>query len=400
MRNKIIWQTMAAIALGAIFLVSIMVHAENIDPNNDDSQYAYGENAGWLNAEPLGDSGPGIEVEDSRLTGYMWGENIGWVSLSCENRSSCSTVDYGVTNDGNGNLSGYAWSENAGWISFSCDNTGNCATVDYGVTIDPITGEFSGKAWGENIGWISFNSTGAVAFGITAAWTPPTGDLNVDIVPQGAIDGGAKWKLTSGPDTSWKESGDTITDLPVGVYTIRFKNTYGWVKPANQVLNIIGGITNSATGTYTQITTVGSVSATIEPQGAIDDGAKWKLTSGPDTSWKDSGDVISSLAVGTYTVSFKNTYGWVKPANQSIEVTDGMTATTTAIYTQITAVGSASATIEPQGAIDEGAKWKLTSGPDTSWKDSGDVISGLAVGTYTVSFKYTYGWVKPANQSI
>jgi len=163
------------------------VLAENIDPNSDDSQYAYGENIGWLNAEPLGDGGPGVEVEVSKLTGYIWAENVGWVSLSCENTSSCDTVYFGVTNDGSGSLSGYGWGENVGWISFSCENTGGCGTVDHGVTIDPFTGEFGGHAWGENVGWIAFSSTGAVPFGVVTAWPENQceGDFNLD----GDVDG-------------------------------------------------------------------------------------------------------------------------------------------------------------------------------------------------------------------
>ena len=35
--------------------------AENIDPLNNGSQYAYGENVGWFNAEPNGDGGDGVE---------------------------------------------------------------------------------------------------------------------------------------------------------------------------------------------------------------------------------------------------------------------------------------------------------------------------------------------------
>ena len=169
-----------------VVLESQPVFAENIDPDDDDSKYAYGENAGWLNAEPLGDGGFGVQVEDSKLTGYIWAENIGWVSLSCENTSTCASVHYGVTNDGNGNLSGCAWAENVGWISFSCNNTGNCGTVDYGVTIDPGTGVFSGKAWAENIGWISFDSTGSTTFGLKTSWRGDTGDQD-----DGGSDGGS-----------------------------------------------------------------------------------------------------------------------------------------------------------------------------------------------------------------
>jgi hypothetical protein len=97
-----------------VFLGCQAVLAENIDPHGDDSQYAYGENVGWFNAEPVGDGGPGVAVNDTKLTGYIWAENIGWVSLSCENTGSCGTLNYGVTKDGNGNLSGYAWGENVG----------------------------------------------------------------------------------------------------------------------------------------------------------------------------------------------------------------------------------------------------------------------------------------------
>jgi hypothetical protein len=156
---------------GRLFLVGFLIlcctslYAENIDPNDDGSQYAYGENIGWLNFEPS--EGDGAHVSQTQLTGYVWAENIGWVSLSCENTGSCGTVNYGVTNDGAGNLAGYAWAENVGWISFSCENTASCGTVNYGVTID-ADGEFAGYAWAENIGWINFDSVDLYGYGVRA----------------------------------------------------------------------------------------------------------------------------------------------------------------------------------------------------------------------------------------
>ena len=164
-------------------------YAENIDPDNDGSKYAYGENVGWFNAKPLGNGGPGVEVEDTRLTGYIWTENVGWVSLSCENTNSCSSIAYGVINDGSGILAGYGWSENAGWISFSCENANGCDSANYGVTIDPSTGEFAGYAWGENIGWISFRSTGPVTYGVTTSWVAYLDICKCDFEPDGDVDG-------------------------------------------------------------------------------------------------------------------------------------------------------------------------------------------------------------------
>jgi hypothetical protein len=162
------WKRLLAAGVLAALLgaAAAIASAENIDPNDDNSQFAWGENVGWINAEPSGPGGPGIQVSGAGLTGYMYGENIGWINLSCTNNNTCGTVSFGITNDGNGKLGGYAWGENVGWISFSCENNaGTCAgTGNYGVVIDKVTGIFSGYAWGENIGWISFSATTPVAY--------------------------------------------------------------------------------------------------------------------------------------------------------------------------------------------------------------------------------------------
>ena len=172
--------------LFTVLLISNIVQAENMDPDGTDARYGWGENIGWLNAEPSGNGGPGVEVADSKLTGYIWSENIGWISLSCENIGSCGTVDYGVLNDGSGTLSGYAWSENAGWISFSCSNTSTCQTVDYKVAVDPGTGVFSGYAWGENIGWVSFDYTTSQSSIAKTSWLQDSdGDGLSDVFEEG-----------------------------------------------------------------------------------------------------------------------------------------------------------------------------------------------------------------------
>jgi hypothetical protein len=175
--------TTALPLVGLLALLSGPALAENVDPAEDGSQYAWAENTGWINAEPLGDGGPGMQVGDFALTGWLWGENIGWISLSCENRGSCGSVDYRVTNNGDGVLGGFAWSENAGWISFSCANTASCSTASYGVVIDPFNGEFSGRAWGENLGWVSFASTGPHPYRVKTGWTcsVPAGSPTVSV---------------------------------------------------------------------------------------------------------------------------------------------------------------------------------------------------------------------------
>lgn len=161
-----------AMLLAAVFLTIPTARAvEDVDPANDGSQYAWSGNLGWLNAEPLGNGGPGWNLTDDAASGWLWSANVGWISLSCENTDSCGSVAYGVVHDGAGGLGGYGWAPNIGWVSFSCVNTSSCGTVDYAVSVDPVSYEVSGYAFAPNVGWIGFScqdtgSCGSVDFGV------------------------------------------------------------------------------------------------------------------------------------------------------------------------------------------------------------------------------------------
>jgi len=139
-RNSIFFIAVSVIMMtGCLFVQRSFSSTTNGTIDTVD-RYAWSENAGWVDFGGLGD----VHVTDSVLTGYAYSENVGWISLNCSNTDSCTTVDYGVANDGSGDLSGYAWSENAGWIDFSA------ATIN-------SDGEFTGYAYSENVGWISLN---------------------------------------------------------------------------------------------------------------------------------------------------------------------------------------------------------------------------------------------------
>ncbi len=156
MSNKFFRRIISFALFGSILLAHSAGDAENIDPDNDDSRRAYGENVGWVNFEPS--QGGGVTVSDTKLTGYVWAENIGWINLSPANFG-------GVVNGSRGHLSGYAWGENVGWINFNPPN--------YGVTIDS-NGDFSGWAWGENIGWIHLSGTAkdSTPYKVKTTWLP------------------------------------------------------------------------------------------------------------------------------------------------------------------------------------------------------------------------------------
>lgn len=155
----------AAIIGGVLILSSAgLCSGGNIDPYNDGSKYAYGENVGWLNFDPDYFESPGVTVTDTQVTGYVWCENVGWINLAPSDSDPCT----GISNDGTGLLSGFAWGENVGWIDFN--PTVYNDDTDYGVVIDNH-GNFSGWAWGENIGWIHFRSETPVAYKVQTAWT-------------------------------------------------------------------------------------------------------------------------------------------------------------------------------------------------------------------------------------
>jgi hypothetical protein len=147
-----------------VSLIVSTVSAENIDPNDDHSQYAYGENVGWLNFEP-NVAGPnvGATVGDEKISGFVWAENIGWINLDPNDNDS----NTGISNDGTGLLSGLAWGENVGWINFNPQVPDD--SNHYGVTISH-DGNFDGWAWGENVGWIHFRSAALVPYKVQTSW--------------------------------------------------------------------------------------------------------------------------------------------------------------------------------------------------------------------------------------
>ena len=78
--------------------------------------------------------------------------------------------------------------------------------------------------------------------------TTPVGSLTAVLSPQGAIDGGARWRVDGG---SWQESGATVTGLSVGEHALGFKDVTGWNTPSDQSVSIVADQTTQAAGTYT-----------------------------------------------------------------------------------------------------------------------------------------------------
>ncbi len=74
------------------------------------------------------------------------------------------------------------------------------------------------------------------------------GSLTVALYPFSVVASG-RWRLTSGPDTGWKESQATITELPLGAYTVEYDSAPGFVVPPSIAVNIVQGL-NVVDGVY------------------------------------------------------------------------------------------------------------------------------------------------------
>ena len=73
------------------------------------------------------------------------------------------------------------------------------------------------------------------------------GGLIVSIYPQEAVDDGAMWRIDGG---TWRESGDTETDLAVGSHTVEYLELSCWNAPFTHTIQINSGQTTSIAKKY------------------------------------------------------------------------------------------------------------------------------------------------------
>ncbi len=95
------------------------------------------------------------------------------------------------------------------------------------------------------------NRKGWIAESLLEATAAPPASVSVSIEPETLLEEGAGWRLASGPDTEWKQSGDYIHDLPPDkTYKINFKPVAGWLEPDDKVISVKAGQNLHKTGIY------------------------------------------------------------------------------------------------------------------------------------------------------
>lgn len=240
------------------------------------------------------------------------------------------------------------------------------------------------KDWNEQ--WVhAARFNGSVQFTADSPIVTPS-SLQILIRPEDAVNAGALWSLDGG---SWNESGETLTGLEAGTHTLAFKSINGWTAPAVENISISNSTETILQRTYLQN---GSLTVSLEPIDAVDEGAAWRIEGG---EWQGSDATITNLSPDAYYIEFESIEGWDTPAVAPVVLDEAEDLSLTRFYTPIE--GTIEVVIEPQAAADDGAQWRVNG---AAWLDSGQQSGPLPYGSHVVEFSDLAQWITPTNMTV
>ena len=211
-------------------------------------------------------------------------------------------------------------------------------------------------------GWTNPGTQGVVisdggAVLATGVYTGLDRDVAGDGQSAGGDRWGAKWRVDGGV---WQDSGYTQT-VSVGSHTVGFSEVVGLTNPGIQTVDDQSGGGGERTGNVygADRFVAGDDESTGGDRcgGALASG--WR---GMARKWRDA----DGVRVGSQTVESARSWGGRSPGNRTVTINEGQTTNSSGTYTQPT--GSLRVTIDPQGAIDAGARWRVDGG---AWQASG-----------------------------
>ena len=188
-----------------------------------------------------------------------------------------------------------------------------------------------------------------------------TGAVKVTITPPAAVAAGAKWSLNG---DRWHDSGDTVTDLPVGEYTVIFGEAFRWTAPENRTVTAIQDTTTQETGEYVpsmftlETSVVGSGFVSTNPPGSTHDrGTVVTVTANASSGWR------FHHWAGALT-------GATNPATLTMDSDKVVTAVFTAAYAlDVSVQGGGAVALDPAGgAYDRFTNVTLTANASPGWQ--------------------------------
>ena len=152
----------------------------------------------------------------------------------------------------------------------------------------------------------------------------PTGTIYYDTPANGSTDDDKS--ITFSDSAGTLSEGDNI--LAVEVHQ-RTSTSSDLIFDLNlEATRVIGGSGPAIVNAGAYIPQTGTLVVNISPQGAINDGAQWRVDGG---AWRNSGSEIVQ-DVGTHTVDFLSVSGWQKPSSVQVEVFDSTQAVVNRTY--------------------------------------------------------------------
>ncbi|HPS03358.1 MAG TPA: hypothetical protein PLA90_17600, partial [Candidatus Sumerlaeota bacterium] len=208
-------------------------------------------------------------------------------------------------------------------------------------------------AWGDNaqkqceIPLPNRGFTAVSAGGLFSLALESVGSLEVKITPPPVLVAGARWRLTSEKEDVWHD--ETVYDPAsrttdsklyprIGTHTLTFKDTYGWVKPADQSVEIVANGSLSITGTYERVlwplsTECVNGSIRVSPAGSI----------------FPHGTTVTLTATPNYGYLFKGWRGDLTTVTNPVILTMDSTKTISAVFKQDTKVDWLALTVDVMG---------------------------------------------------
>jgi hypothetical protein len=209
-------------------------------------------------------------------------------------------------------------------------------------------------------------------------------------------------------------SGDTETPVSVDlsdlnpaltyIYQVRVESAGGTDTGGQMPLQLgtLLGVTQQFTREVPVAERNGQVRVTLAPAGT----GGWRFVGEP--TWRASGVAVTGLTSGDREIEFLPVTQYIHPAREMVSVVSGAPVVLERFYYKSATLGRGTIRIflepgtlaAPTVAASTRARWRLMGDTDTTWKDTGDEVSGLMPGSYLIECKSVPGWNTPSASTL
>lgn len=212
--------------------------------------------------------------------------------------------------------------------------------------------------------------TAGQSFVVARNYTPLS-SLSITLDPTNA-----QWRLDAG---AWNPNGTTLNNLTPGTHTVEYQTINGYITPASESVELIGGQSLTFARTYVQLA---SVYVSFNPNGIA---AQWRIDGG---AWRDSGSTFTGIAAGSHTITYSTESFHSAPPDETVTINAGDQLAFTRTYTPLTQI---SMNLTPTGG-----QWRLDQG---AWRTSG-LSEDLTPGGHSIEYLPLDGYDTPPAETI